>query len=146
MQVAKLCTHNVVTIRRSVSIVDAARLMRDSHVGALVVVAEDERALGVVTDRDIVLGIATHGQRIVSCTVGDVLGRALVAATPDEDVEQVLYRMQRHGIRRMPVVTEHGNLVGIVTLDDVLGALAAEMSIVASLVKGQRVYEGERSA
>ena len=147
MQIGKLCTRDVVTVRRSVTLLEAARVMRDRHVGTLVVIdADTAKPIGIITDRDIVVGFAgVDPERVLTTCVGDVLARTVVVANQSDDVDDVLYRMQRHSVRRLPVVDPSGRLTGIVTLDDVLSALAAELSTISALVKYQPVLEGART-
>jgi CBS domain-containing protein len=120
--------------------------MRDQHVGDLVVV-EDERdvPLGLLTDRDLVVGIlAKDVEHLSQLEVGDVLTQELVIAREDEDVSDVLHKMTSTGVRRIPVVDRSGSLLGIFTLDDILGLVADDMASVAALVKRQRRIERGR--
>ena len=146
MRVGSICNRDVATISKAALLLDAARLMRDRHVGDLVVVEGlDPKPVAVLTDRDIVVGIvAKDPEHISTLSVGDVLFRSVVVANRNEHVTDVLQRMQRHGVRRMPIVDEGGRLFGIVTLDDVLGVIASEMSSIASLVHAQPSHEAER--
>ena len=148
MLVGKHCTRNVITIRKPESVVEAARRMRQYHVGDLVVVeGERDIPIGVLTDRDLVVSVlANDVEHLTKLDVGDVLTHEVMVAREDEDVSDVLYRMQKRGVRRVPVVDRAGALTGIFTLDDVLGLLADEMASVFALVKRQRQREAERRA
>jgi len=117
--------------------------MRDEHVGDLVVT--DERAgrlvpVGIITDRDIVVGpLAQDVEHITQLDVGDLVTRELVTAREADDVGEVLARMRREGVRRIPVVDGGGVLVGIFTVDDVLGLLSDDLATVVALIgRGQR--------
>lgn len=146
MLVGKHCKREVVTIRKSQSVVDAARRMREHHVGDLVVLdGERDTPVGVLTDRDLVVGVlAKDIDHIAKLEVGDVLTEDIVVARDTEDVTEVLHRMQKKRVRRVPVVDGTGSLIGIFTLDDVLVLIAGDMATVAALVKRQREHESER--
>lgn len=147
MLVGKLCKRDVVTIRKCHGVVEAARRMRDHHVGDLVVVeGEDDIPVGVLTDRDLVVGIlAKDVEHLATLEVGDVLAdEEVIVAREDDDASDVIHRMQRSGVRRVPVVNRSGSLAGIFTLDDILGLIAGDMASVVGLVKRQRRLEQER--
>jgi CBS domain-containing protein len=145
MNIGQRCNRNVVTIGKSDPVLEAARRMRDEHVGDLVVVEErDGRRMpvGMLTDRDIVVGlVAQDVSHLAELDVGDILTRDIVTATADEDIETVLGRMQRQGIRRMPVVDEAGGLMGIFTVDDLLELLSEDMVTVIKLIGRERRQE-----
>lgn len=145
MNVGELCVRRVATIRRDEALLEAARRMRAEHVGDLVVVSEDDGKripVGILTDRDIVVGVlATDASHLHSLDVGDVILPDLVTATEDEDIEQVLRRMRLFGVRRVPVIGQDCTLVGILSLDDILDALADHMAEIAHLVSRGRQQE-----
>jgi CBS domain-containing protein len=148
MHIGKLCNRNVVVVDRDVRVQEAARLMREHHVGDLVVVeGEGNKAkpVGILTDRDIVVGVVAKDiEHLGILTVGDVISRELVTALFDEDHEEVLHRMRFHGIRRIPVVDSDGSLHGIFTMDDLLEHLAHDMASVAALLSRQPRREAAR--
>jgi len=119
--------------------------MRDEHVGDLVVVDEPgarPKPVGVLTDRDIVVALLAKGiAPIELLDVGDLLTRDVVTASEDEDVSTVVTRMQRQGIRRMPVVDEAGVLVGIFTVDDLLRMLSDSLASIVSLIAREQRHE-----
>jgi CBS domain-containing protein len=122
--------------------------MRDEHVGDLVVIEQREGArvpVGMLTDRDIVVALlAKDTSHLRDLDVGDVLTREVVTAREDDDVGEVLQRMRREGVRRMPIVDGRGALVGIFTLDDVLGWLSEDLASVVTLIGRQRHNEAAR--
>lgn len=148
MRIGHICTRTVSRIERGTCIVDAARMMRDDHVGDVVVVEErggKAVPIGVLTDRDIVVGVlAQDAEHLRSLEVGDVLLGPLVTATEDEDLEPVLRRMRSFGVRRVPVVDGEGALSGLLSIDDVLPAISNEVAEVAFLVSRQARRELER--
>lgn len=145
MRVGKLCRREVVTIRKHQSVIEAAARMRDRHVGDLVVVeGERDVPVGVITDRDLVVEVlAKDLPDLGRLAVGDVLTGAVVTARTDEEVEEILERMKKHHIRRIPVVDSTGGLAGIFTVDDLLAVLSKEFADVSKLVNGQRAVEAQ---
>jgi CBS domain-containing protein len=135
MRIKEICSRVVVVAEPHTDLREAARLMRDHHVGALVVVEKREgfaRPVGIVTDRDIVVEVvAATGVTPESLTVRDVMSSDLVLARETDGVFEAVERMQDSGTRRLPVVSADGVLVGILTLDDVLRMLAGEMTALA---------------
>lgn len=99
------------------SLVDAAQMMKENDVGSLPVV-EDDRLVGIVTDRDIVVRAVAERVDPQTVSVGDVASRDVVAIPPDEDLDEALAVMARHQVRRLPVV-EDGRLVGMLAQADV---------------------------
>jgi CBS domain-containing protein len=136
------CTPEVVCCRGRTNALEAAHLMRQKHVGDLVVVdaPDDERVpLGIVTDRDIVIEVLAKGLDPSTTSLTSVMHNPLVIALDSEDTGQVLERMRAHGVRRIPVVNSHGAAIGIVTLDDLLRLLVAEMNALFEVTDtGQR--------
>jgi predicted transcriptional regulator len=145
MTVGGICNHNVVVAPQGETIIDAAKRMRTSHVGDLVVV--DTRKgrhvpVGIVIDRDIVISVvAGDPEHIFSLLVSDVMSTDLVTAREQDTIEAGLQRMQAHGVRRLPIVNEAGTLVGILTLDDVLRYLTAQQSELVALVVQEQQHE-----
>ena len=136
------CTPEVVCCRGSATALEAARLMRQNHVGDLVVVddPDDERVpLGIVTDRDIVVEVLAKGLDPSTTSVASITRAPVVIALDTEDTGQVLERMRAHGVRRIPVVDRDGAAVGIIALDDLLRLLVAEMNALFEVTDtGQR--------
>jgi CBS domain-containing protein len=145
MRVSEICSRTVSTIPIGASVVEAARRMRQEHVGDLVVVDETNGRrvpVGLITDRDIVVGVlAKDTQHLHQLDVRDVIDGILVTATEDEDLGPVLHRMRSFGVRRVPVLDDKGSLVGLLSIDDVLPALSEEIAEVATLMSRQAAHE-----
>ncbi len=141
--VGRLCDRAPVTVSASTTIVSAAKLMRDRHVGTLIVVAAGKarRPLGIVTDRDLVVGILAFDLDGMVFTVGDVMSRSLATLRETDGVEDAINRMRSKGVRRLPVVRATGGLVGIVALDDLLEHLAAQLTDVVVAIRHERQRE-----
>jgi CBS domain-containing protein len=105
------------SIGASASVVEAARLMREQHIGSLPV-TEDERLVGMITDRDITTRVVAESAVPATTSVGDVHSRDLISVEPNNDLEEALQLMVRHRVRRLPVV-ENGRLVGMVAQADI---------------------------
>jgi CBS domain-containing protein len=145
MTVGDICTRDVVVAPKSEMIVDAAKRMRMSHVGALVVVENrNDRhvPVGIVTDRDIVISVvAGDPDHINYLLVSDVMSEDLVTAQEQDSVEAALKQMQERGVRRLPIVNGTGALVGILTLDDILAHLTTQQSALLALVAHEQRHE-----
>jgi CBS domain-containing protein len=142
MPIGSLCNRNVVFAARDTTIADAANLMRHQHVGDVVVIDKvdgQHLPVGIVTDRDIIVEVVAMGLDAKVMTLGDILVGNLVTADELDEREDTLRLMCLKGIRRLPVVNSTGGLVGIVTVDDLIGELALELTEVSKLtLKEQR--------
>ena len=141
-----LCKRNVVTVNEGQSIADAAALMREEHVGDVIVVDWRGKAklpVGILTDRDIVVGIVAKGIGADAVTVGEAMTRGLLTLREDTSLEIAVQEMRRYGVRRAPVVGVHGELVGVIALDDVIEHLAVQMCRLAELIRREQETELE---
>ncbi len=142
MNVGQVCKRNVVTVRAFEEIIAAAHLMRERHVGYLVVVepavgGDTLRPVGVLTDRDIVVSVVARDVNARELTVGDVMTRQPVVVGEGAPLSAALKDMRRIGVRRLPVVGGIGQLVGVLSLDDVLDALSGELVDAAGSVRNE---------
>jgi CBS domain-containing protein len=139
--VREAMTENPRSIGASASVVEAARLMRDQHIGSLPI-TDDERLVGMITDRDIATRVVAEAADPETTSVGDVHSRDIISVEPDKDLEEALQLMARHQVRRLPVV-ENGRLVGIVAQADI--ALKENEQKTGELVEAiSELSEGER--
>jgi len=137
MAIGEICNREVVIVAREAPVIAAARLMRQYHVGDLVVVDELaglRRPVGIVTDRDIVIEVVAMEVDPETLRVGDIMSAELATVRETEGVYETIRYMRDKGIRRLPVVDRDGWLQGIVTLDDLLVLLAEEMGELARLI------------
>jgi CBS domain-containing protein len=148
MKVRDFCSAQVVTVEPQASLREAALLMRNRHVGALVVVERTggvERPVGLLTDRDIVVAvIAVPGARPEGIRAGDAMSQPLITAGEDDGVFEAVAAMQQKAVRRLPVLGADGALRGIVTADDVLRVLSAELGNLAEALRWGRKRELEQ--
>lgn len=147
MSIGELCNREVVVVEPGASIRAAVALMRDFHVGDLVVVelrGRERVPVGIVTDRDIVIEVLAEDVDPQAVAVRDIMSGALVTAGEDDDLIDVIGRMRLQGVRRVPVVNARGGLEGILAVDDVLELLAEQMNGLAGLVAAERQHERDR--
>jgi CBS domain-containing protein len=129
------------SIGASASVVEAARLMREEHIGSLPV-TDDEQLVGMITDRDITTRVVAEASDPKTTSVGDVCSRDVITVEADKDHEEALEVMGRHQVRRLPIV-ENGKLVGIVAQADI--ALGENKKKTGELVEAiSEPSEGER--
>jgi CBS domain-containing protein len=114
--VRDIMTGSPVTVEPQTSVTAVARLMRDQNIGA-VLVTEDDRLRGLVSDRDLVVRALAEGGDPEQTTVAKACSEDLVTVGPDEDLDHAVELMREHSIRRIPVVDD-GHPVGIVSLGD----------------------------
>jgi predicted transcriptional regulator len=148
MDVNSICNHNVSTVEAHTGIVDAAAQMRAEHVGDLIVVAHRvgrRVPIGILTDRDIVTSVVAKGVSPNDVTVADAMTSGLLKVRSDNGLEFALQEMRRVGVRRAPVVDENDNLIGVITIDDVLDHLAVQLGHIADIVRlGQQAEREKR--
>lgn len=116
-RVHEVMTGNPVTVEKLTSLAEAARVMRDAGIGDVLVV-DGGRLHGILTDRDLVIRAMAESRDPAETTVQAVCSSGPVTVKPGDDVDQAADLMRRHALRRLPVQTEGGELVGVVTLGD----------------------------
>jgi CBS domain-containing protein len=144
MSVGEICTREVVVVHRTDTIREVARLMRQYHVGDLVVVKENGRhrkPVGIITDRDIVISVVAPGLDPDVLRVSDMVAQELVTAPETQGVFETIQQMRFKGIRRLPIVGSDGTLVGIVAIDDLIQLLAEEMGELAKVIAREQAIE-----
>jgi CBS domain-containing protein len=144
MTVSVICNHNVATIGANQGIVDAAVRMREEHVGDLIVVERRgsfDVPVGILTDRDVVVGVVAKRVAPDQITVGDAMTRELLTVRDSDGVEFALREMRRCGVRRAPVVGARGELVGVLSIDDVIQNLATQLGRLADLIRVEQSSE-----
>jgi CBS domain-containing protein len=145
MAIGEICTRVTVFATRDSTVAQAAKLMRQHHVGSLVVVEELNGAkrvpVGIVTDRDVVIEVMATGLDPNVITVGDIMDPELVTARESEGVLETMQIMRYKGVRRLPIVDKEGLLVGIVSIDDLLELLAEELSELTKIVAREQARE-----
>ena len=144
MPASEICNREVDIVQRDSNVHEAAKLMRQHHVGDVVVVEERKGVqvpVGIVTDRDLVVEIMAPDLLQMVITVGDIMAPKLVTVKDSTGIYEAIQYMRGEGVRRLPVVDSNGGLIGILTLDDLLELLAEEMLELSKLVKHEQKKE-----
>jgi CBS domain-containing protein len=147
MPIGEFCNRDTVIANREDTVAEAAKLMRQHHVGDVIVVEERDGMrvpVGIVTDRDLVVEIMATELDPAVITVGDIMEPELVTVKESVGVFEAMQYMHSKTVRRLPVVDENGALVGILTLDDLLELLSEELRAVSRLVSYQRQREARQ--
>lgn len=144
MTLKTICNREVLIAQKNDTIVVAARLMREYHVGDVIIIEERNGLrypVGIVTDRDIVIELIAREVDVNSVTLGDVMYREITLAKENDDINETITTMRQKGIRRLPVVDDNGALVGIITLDDLIDLIAEQLKSLAELIGRQQDLE-----
>jgi CBS domain-containing protein len=121
---------------------EAARRMRERRVGALVIVDDRGHPIGIVTDRDLAIRVLGEDRAVAATHVGDVMTPNPVVVSEDTSTESLLALMttRPRTFRRLPVVDSTGRVVGVVSIDDVLAHIAAELAAIAAVLGRQTPF------
>lgn len=122
----------------------ASRIMAELGCGTLVVLDDAGALAGIVTDRDLALAIGRFDIRAV--TVGRVMTRIVHVCQPNDDVTVALATMERHKVRRLPVVDKGGTLMGVLSIDDVFRSKSASGVVTSDLLRAFRYICAAESA
>jgi len=140
MDIRRICSRPALTLPANAPLYQAAALMRDRHVGAVIVVkAPIDRPIpvGIITDRDIVQAQLEHAANLSRLSAEQVMSRDPLVLNEELSVDDAIQRMGERGVRRAPVVSNNGTLVGLISVDDLLGEVAEEIIDLARLVTRQ---------
>jgi CBS domain-containing protein len=121
-KVSEVMTDRPRAVTADTTIREAARLMGEEDVGALPIVGEAARLVGIVTDRDIAVRAIGRGLDPEQTSVGQIASSEVYALTPDDDLDEALQTMARAQVRRVPVVVRENELVGMVSQADIARA------------------------
>lgn len=142
-----ICNRIVTVANRRMSVVEAARLMREQHVGSLVVVddgADGRRPVGMLTDRDIVTAVVAKEIDPATVCVEDLMSTDIVTAQETDSMTDMLGAMRSKGLRRLPVIGAGGSLVGLVTMDDLLEIQAEQLKGLVQAIESEQRRERAR--
>lgn len=130
----------VITLAPEASLLDAARLLAERRIGAVVISPDGRRVLGILSERDVVARIAREGPAVLERPVSEAMTTPVQTAAPGDKARDCAQRMTTGRFRHMPVV-EDGVLVGLVSLGDVvnmrLGEIRAERDALEGMVMGR---------
>ncbi|WP_137701919.1 CBS domain-containing protein [Marimonas lutisalis] len=127
--------HAVITVEPGTSVADAAQILAERRIGGLIVSKDGKKVEGIISERDIVRSLALRGAVCLSETVDQMMTRNPVSCSKSETADQVLERMTNGRFRHMPVV-EGDELVGIVTIGDVVKARLEELAMEKDALEG----------
>lgn len=126
----------VVSIRPDTKVLEVARILRQEALGAALVTSADRELLGIISERDIVNGVAQHGQATLEMSVSDLMTNAVITCTPQTKTEELMERMLSDRIRHLPVIQED-ELLGVVSIGDVVKNVVAELAWIKNALEQQ---------
>lgn len=135
--IGTICTKPAVTAMADMTVREAARRMATRKVGALVVVDAKGRPVGVVTDRDITTRVVAFGKNPAQMRVGSLVRRAPVVIDEAAGITDATRQLAGSGVRRLPVVDGSGEVVGIISLDDLMIMFGSELGRLASTLASE---------
>jgi CBS domain-containing protein len=147
MDLKKIGNRRVISVLAETSLEDASRLMRENHVGDVVVIEPrgDRRVpIGMLTDRDIVLATIAIGAPVAALAAGDIMSSEVVMMPEDGSLSSAITLMKERGVRRIPLVGEGKDLRGILALEDVMSFLARELTALAEVSAREKEIETQR--
>jgi CBS domain-containing protein len=147
MNVGDICTRNPATVSPAATLAEVVSLMRDRHIGAVIVTKrplDQSVPAGIITDRDIACAQLEHRADLNSLSAEQVMTRNPLVVKEGESMSTAIEKMCARGVRRAPVVSEHGALIGIVSTDDLFAMVARELVQLARLVTLQPRQEAAR--
>lgn len=148
MNVGEICSRNFIYVLHQDSVLDVARIMREQHVGSVVVVDNNNGEMtpqGLITDRDLVLEVLAAKIDPAVLKAEDILTSELICVTETHDVEEALKYLRYYGVRRAPVVNVNGVLVGVFCIEDSLAILSEEFSELVKLLSNELINENTES-
>jgi len=140
MSLNRVCRKDVVTVSPHTNLLEVARLLRSQHVGSVVVV-EEHRPVGILTDRDIIVKVVAEEKDPKAIQAYEIMTTNPALVNINLDPLDATRIMRDRGLRRLPVVDENRHLLGIMTLDDVLGLLGRETENLAEAVHTELAKE-----
>lgn len=140
MTLARFCKWPVITASPEDNVLHAALLMREKKIGAVVMVDED-RPIGILTDRDILLRVMTDGKDASTTKIRDVMTKNPFLVSEGIGIWELIQTMKKNAVRRYPVVSGDGKLVGIITMDDLIELLGTELSGMGSAIAAELGHE-----
>ena len=147
MDLREIGTRTTVKVTEDVAVEEAARLMREHHVGDVIVVKRRGGAnipVGMLTDRDIVMATVALGAPTVPLSVGDVMTGNPATLSYEADVGQAIRLMRERGVKRLPLVGASGEVAGVIAFDDIVAYLARQLAAVADITRHELHVEQER--
>lgn len=149
MSAGEYCNREVVIVDKSESLEEAIKLMRNHHVGDVIVVDDQEQSripVGIVTDRDIIVKLLAKEVSLNAVNITDVMSDELVTVNEQVKLIDAIKLMRQEGVRRVPVVNAQGGLVGILTVDDLVELIAEQLNDIVDLLSKEQTREQHLSS
>ncbi len=127
---------DVVTVQEGISLGDAASILRDKRVGALVVSNDGQHIDGIVSERDVVRALANHGASVLGRPVSSAMSKDVITCRAEDAVESLMVSMTERRIRHLPVVDDAGVLGGVISIGDVVKARLSQLE-----TENQQLYD-----
>ncbi|MEJ7553358.1 MAG: CBS domain-containing protein [Aquificaceae bacterium] len=134
MSVKNFARKEVITLKPDNTVYDAVRLMKEKNVGSVVIVDDENKPIGIITDRDVVVRVVYNELDVKNTLLEKVMTRGLSVLDENMGLFEALRFMKDEGVRRYPVVDSEGKLTGFFSLDDVLFLLGKELAAVADII------------
>jgi CBS domain-containing protein len=147
VKVGEFCNREVIIAPQDMTVLEAAKLMRQYHVGNVVVVEKHENRstpVGILTDRDIVVELLAKEIDVSLFSIGEVMTFDLTTTLEEDDIIDTVKKMKLRGIRRIPVVDKEGFLIGILALEDLIELIAEQLSDLVALCRRGEKQEAEK--
>lgn len=139
MKVSDLCRQDfVIGTGPEMTVRDAAARMAEDGVGSLIVVDHSGALVGIITDRDIVVRCTAQGLSPEKVAVEEAMSKPVVTISHKADLEDAARLMRRHEIRRLPVLDQHGKVLGMLSFDELLAKSAEVLTELAAIVNAAR--------
>jgi signal-transduction protein with cAMP-binding, CBS, and nucleotidyltransferase domain len=134
-------SNKVMTVRPNETIVMLANRLRMEHVGAMIVSQDGKIIDGIISERDVTNGVAVHGADLLNLHVSDLMTRGVITCSPSDTIADIAKVMTRDRVRHLPV-EENGELIGIVSVGDVVKFRIAEMELEANVLRDYAIARG----
>lgn len=144
MLAGEYCNRDVVIVGKHESIFKAAQLMRQHHVGDVLVVEprNGERVpIGILTDRDIVVELVAEGEPLDTVTIEDVMSFKLISSNEKDDLMVTIKKMRINGTRRIPILNQAGGLVGVLSINDILDLIVEQLLDLDEIIANENARE-----
>lgn len=141
MPVSDFCFRKIVTLEKDATLMEAAKAMREEHVGAIIIVDKSKRAVGILTDRDIVLGAVAEG-RAVASKAWEFMSKDVLVVPKTAGIADLIEKMEKREVRRAVVADDGGRPCGLVSSDDLVQLLGNELNSLGNLLSRQISNEG----
>ena len=144
MSVGEYCNREVVVVERSEQVREAVHLMREHHVGSVVVVEKSgdvAKPLGILTDRDIVIEVLAEDVDPAAVNIGDIMSPEPITVDESATLLEAVGVMRKQGVRRVLVVNAKDYLVGVLAVDDILELLGEQVAALVELIRTEQNHE-----